>query len=189
MKVWRQSQIRESGVACWLADAHRSARPCPAEGFPGGSAVTNSPASARDTGDVGSIPWLERSPGEGNGNSLQYSCLGKFHGTEEPGGCRPWGHKGLEASEHSWRPFCWSDRILVGNVDPWEEWGAESRSACEACPWGLPQMEGMKAEAETRPRAPYPWLCSLRTELPGEETSWTLGLLRIPGPREFSLYK
>ena len=26
-------------------------------------------------GDLGSIPWLARSPGEGNGNPLQYSCL------------------------------------------------------------------------------------------------------------------
>ena len=77
-------------MACWLADAHRSARPCPA-GFPGGSAVKNSPARARDTGDVGSIPGLERSPGEGNGNSLQYSCLGNFHGREEPGGLQSMG--------------------------------------------------------------------------------------------------
>ena len=33
------------------------------------------PASARDTRDVGSIPELGRSPGVGNGNPLQYSCL------------------------------------------------------------------------------------------------------------------
>ena len=35
--------------------------------------VKNRPANA---GDVGSIPGLGRSPGEGNGNPLQYSCLG-----------------------------------------------------------------------------------------------------------------
>jgi len=45
-------------------------------GFPGGSAVKNPPASAGDAGEVGSIPGLGRSPGEGNGNPLQYSCLG-----------------------------------------------------------------------------------------------------------------
>ena len=28
-----------------------------------------------NTGDAGSIPWLGRSPGEGNGNLLQYFCL------------------------------------------------------------------------------------------------------------------
>ena len=33
------------------------------------------PASVGDTGDVGSIPELGRSPEEGNGNPLQYSCL------------------------------------------------------------------------------------------------------------------
>ena len=31
--------------------------------------------SACNAGDLGSIPGLERSPGEGNGNPLQYSCL------------------------------------------------------------------------------------------------------------------
>ena len=42
-------------------------------GFPDGSAVKNLPANARD---VGSVPGWGRSPGEGNGNPLQYSCLG-----------------------------------------------------------------------------------------------------------------
>ena len=42
---------------------------------PDGSAVKNPPASARDAGDTGFIPGLERSPGEENGSSLQYSCL------------------------------------------------------------------------------------------------------------------
>ena len=42
------------------------------KGFPGGSVVKNPPVNA---GDVGSITGLGRSPGEGNGNPLQYSCL------------------------------------------------------------------------------------------------------------------
>ena len=42
-------------------------------GFPGCSVVKNPPANA---GDLGSIPGIGRSPGEGNGNLLQYSCLG-----------------------------------------------------------------------------------------------------------------
>ena len=33
-------------------------------------------ASAYSAGDLGSIPGLGRSPGEGNGNPLQYSCWG-----------------------------------------------------------------------------------------------------------------
>ena len=41
-------------------------------GFPSSSAVKNPPANAED---VGSIPGLARSPWEGNGNPLQYSCL------------------------------------------------------------------------------------------------------------------
>ena len=40
--------------------------------FPGGS---DGKASAYNEGDPGSIPGLGRSPGEGNGNPLQYSCL------------------------------------------------------------------------------------------------------------------
>ena len=42
-------------------------------GFPGDSAVKNPPANARD---LGLIPGSGRSSGEGNGNPLQYSCLG-----------------------------------------------------------------------------------------------------------------
>ena len=44
-----------------------------ASGFPNGSVVKNLPANA---GDSGSIPWSGRSPAEGNGNPLQYPCLG-----------------------------------------------------------------------------------------------------------------
>ena len=40
--------------------------------FPGGS---DGKASAYNVGDLGSIPGSGRSPGEGNGNPLQYSCL------------------------------------------------------------------------------------------------------------------
>ena len=36
--------------------------------------VKNSPVNAGDVRDMGSIPGLERSPGAGNGNPLQYSC-------------------------------------------------------------------------------------------------------------------
>ena len=38
--------------------------------------VNNLPTNAGDTRDVGSIPGSGRAPGEGNGNPLQYSCLG-----------------------------------------------------------------------------------------------------------------
>ena len=42
-------------------------------GFPGDSTVMNSPVNAED---AVSIPGWGRAPGEGNANSLQYSCLG-----------------------------------------------------------------------------------------------------------------
>ena len=44
-------------------------------GVPGGSVVKDLPASAGDARDLGSNPGSGRSPGAGNGNSLQYSCL------------------------------------------------------------------------------------------------------------------
>ena len=46
-----------------------------AQGLPDGSVVKNLPANARD---AGSIPGSGGSPGEGNGNQLQYSCLGNL---------------------------------------------------------------------------------------------------------------
>ena len=45
-------------------------------GFPGGSVVKNPLASAGDARDAGSISGLGRSPGGGNDNPLQHSCLG-----------------------------------------------------------------------------------------------------------------
>ena len=64
-------------------------------GFLGGSVVKIRPANA---GDTGLIPGSGRSPGEGNGSTLQISCLGKPHrqrnmGTEEPHGYSPWSRK------------------------------------------------------------------------------------------------
>ena len=44
-------------------------------GFPGDSVVKDLHISAGDTGDVGSIPGLQRSPEGGNDNPLQYPCL------------------------------------------------------------------------------------------------------------------
>ena len=46
------------------------------QGFPTGAVIKNLQASAGDARDGGSIPGLGRPPGEGNGNLLQYSCLG-----------------------------------------------------------------------------------------------------------------
>ena len=52
--------------------------------------VKNLSASAGDAKDLGSIPWLGRSPGEGNGN--HYSILAwKISWVEEPGGLQSMG--------------------------------------------------------------------------------------------------
>ena len=71
----KQEQLRAN--AC--ADARESQEegslgaPTWQTGFPGGS---DSKESACNAGDEGSIPGLGRSPGEGNDNPHQYSCLG-----------------------------------------------------------------------------------------------------------------
>ena len=44
--------------------------------FPGDAVVKNPPADTGDARDPGLIPALRRLPGVGNGNPLQYSCLG-----------------------------------------------------------------------------------------------------------------
>ena len=61
-------------------------------GFPGGSAAKNLPANAVD---VGSIPGLGRSLGEGNGDFHSSILAWKISWTEEPGGLySPWSHHG-----------------------------------------------------------------------------------------------
>ena len=61
--------------------------------FPGGSEVK---ASAWNAGDPGSIPGSGRSPGEGNGNPLQYFYL---ENPMEGGAYSPWGRKESDTTE------------------------------------------------------------------------------------------
>ena len=65
-------------------------------GFHGGS---DSKESTCNVKDQGSIPGLERSPGEGNGNPFQYSSLEKPHGWRSLVGYIPWGPKELDTTE------------------------------------------------------------------------------------------
>ena len=74
-------------------------------GLPSAQSVKNLPANA---GDLGSIPGLGRSPGEGNGNPLPYSCLenpmdrGAWQGSQESDMT-----KGLNQPKHnSWAHIC-----------------------------------------------------------------------------------
>ena len=64
-------------------------------GFPGGSVVKNLPANA---GDPGSIPGLERSPGEENGNHFSIPAW-RIPRTEEPGGLQSMGLQRLNTTE------------------------------------------------------------------------------------------
>ena len=69
-------------------------------GLPGGSAVKNPPASA---GDTGSVPAPGRSPGQGNGKPLQYSCLENPTDSGAWRDCGPWSHRvgyDLAAKQH-----------------------------------------------------------------------------------------
>ena len=72
-----------------------------------GTVVKNLPANAEDSRDTSSIPGLGRSPGEWNGNSLQYSCLENLM-ERNLAGYSPWGPKEADKTEqlsmHSQKP-------------------------------------------------------------------------------------
>ena len=77
-EFWNNYQVKEPELAYWRM-TDRSwvipvtfANSLPIGRFPGGS---DGKDSACNVGDLGSIPGLGRSPWEGNGNPLQYSCL------------------------------------------------------------------------------------------------------------------
>ena len=61
-------------------------------------AVKNPPAKAGDTRDVGWIPGLGRSPGGGNGNAFQYSCL--ENPMDRGAWWGPWGRRESDVIEH-----------------------------------------------------------------------------------------
>ena len=66
-------------------------------GFPGGS---DGKESVYNVEDPGSIPGWRRSPGEGNGNPLQYSCLGDPMADYSPWGCKE--SDTTERLTHTW---------------------------------------------------------------------------------------
>ena len=72
-REWRIGQTGRTGLT--YTHDHVSNR-C----FHSGSAVKESAWNAGDIGDAGSIPGSRRSPGEGNGNPLQYEWVGESHG-------------------------------------------------------------------------------------------------------------
>ena len=62
-------------VTPWTAVLQASLSFTISQSFPDGTVVKNLPANAGDARDMGSIHGLGSSPGVGNGNPLQYSCL------------------------------------------------------------------------------------------------------------------
>ena len=100
-------------------------------GVPGSS---DSKASPYNSGDLGSVPALGRSPGGGHGNPLQYSCLENPHGQRSLECYSPWGSKELDRTERLRFHFSRSC-IGEGNGNPlqcsclenprdWEAWWA-----------------------------------------------------------------
>ena len=72
--VTHQNHLRTNYRSQKITSSHRHTKITTC--FPGGTVVKNLPANAGETSDVGSIPGLGRTPGEGNGNLLHCSCLG-----------------------------------------------------------------------------------------------------------------
>ena len=70
-------------------------------GFLDGKVVKNPPAYAGDARHMSSTPGLGGSPGEENGNLLQYSCLEKSHGQRSLTGYCPWGSQRVRLKQLS----------------------------------------------------------------------------------------
>ena len=87
-------------------------------GFPGGTMVKNPPVN---TGDMGLIPVLGRSPGEGSENPPKYSCLGN---PMDRGACRVTEHGVVK----SWTQL--SEQTRKDNLFNkwWETWTATCKS-------------------------------------------------------------
>ena len=70
-------------------------------GFSGGTGVKNLPAHGGDAKDLGLIPGSRRSPREGNGNPLLYSCLENSMDRGAWWAIVLWGHKDTDMTEHT----------------------------------------------------------------------------------------
>ena len=88
--------------------------------FPGSS---DGKVSACNVGDLDSIPGLERSPGEGNGNPLQYPCLENSMDGGEWLGHSPWGHR-VDTTEH----LRWSTAVFFNTRDVSSTWNRDFAS-------------------------------------------------------------
>ena len=81
--------------------------------FPSGPVVKNLPVNVEDTRDTGLIPESERSPGEGNGNPLPYSCLGNPMHRGAWWGYSSWGCKRVGYDLATKQTECSSDQLKL----------------------------------------------------------------------------
>ena len=86
-------------------------------GFLGSSVVKNPPTIAGDVRDLASIPGWERSPGEGNDNPLQYSCLGKKRNHPMDRGAWRVAVHGVAKVWHHWA----SEHSLLFDLSTWKK--------------------------------------------------------------------
>ena len=86
--------------ACFFSSYYKDPSYVGLMGLPGSSVVKNPPNAGGGGGwGWGSIPWLGRSPGEGSGHPLQYSCLGN---PMDRGAWRATVH-GVARADHDWK--------------------------------------------------------------------------------------
>ena len=78
--------------------------------------IKNPPASAGDARDAGSNPESGRSPGIGNGNPLQYSCLENSMDKRNLAGYSPWAWKQLDTTEQLSMPVHGSFYLSFPNL-------------------------------------------------------------------------
>ena len=74
--------------------------------------------TAYNTGDMGLIPGLGKSPRGGNDNPFQYSCLEKFHGQRRLESYSPWSCKESDMTEHSGLQFSSITQLCPAVCDP-----------------------------------------------------------------------
>ena len=128
-------------------------------GFPGSS---DGKASAYNVGDLGPIPGSARSPGEGNGNPLQYSCL------ENPmDGGAWWATVHRSQSQTRLCDFTSLSLYLCLRLPRWYS-GKESASQCRFLGWEDPLKEGMAT--------PFQYSC---LENPMDRGAWCATVHRV----------
>ena len=89
--------------------------------------------SVCNAGDLGSIPGLGRSPGEGNGNPLQPSCLENPHGQRSLVGCNPWGLEESDMTEWLSTARMNNPEVEVDILLKENPHGSDGKSICLQC--------------------------------------------------------